>query len=72
MKKTQWKEMNKPIQDLKVEIESITKTQTEGNLEMKILGSQTRTTGANLTNRIKAMEERISGIEDIPKRCYNI
>ena len=28
----QWKEMNKPFQNLKVEIESIKKTQNEGNL----------------------------------------
>ena len=31
--KTQWKEMHKTVQGLKVEIESIKKTQTEGNLE---------------------------------------
>lgn len=32
----QWKEMNKTMQDMKMEIESTKKTQTEGNLEMKI------------------------------------
>jgi hypothetical protein len=35
--------MNKTVQDLKVEIESINKTQTEKNLEMKSLGTQTGT-----------------------------
>ena len=37
----QWEEMNKTIQDLKQEIESIEKSQTEGNLEMKNLETQT-------------------------------
>lgn len=32
----QWKEMNKIAQDMKVDVESIKKTQPEGNLEMKI------------------------------------
>lgn len=32
----QWKEMNKIAQDMKVEVESIKKTQPEGNLEIKI------------------------------------
>jgi hypothetical protein len=36
MKTQQWKEINKTVQDLKAEIESIKKTQTEGDLEMKI------------------------------------
>ena len=44
--------MNKICQDLKIEIQLRLKTQTEGNLEMKILGTQTGTSEANLTNRI--------------------
>lgn len=37
----QWKEiLNKTVQDLQVEIESIKKTQTEGNLEIKHLGAE--------------------------------
>jgi hypothetical protein len=32
--------MNKSVQDLKVEIESIKKAQTKGNLEMKNIGTQ--------------------------------
>lgn len=31
---------------------------------MENLGKQTRTTDANITNRIKEMEERILGAED--------
>ena len=37
--KTQTVGMNKTIEVLKVEIESIKKTQTEGSLEMKNLGT---------------------------------
>jgi hypothetical protein len=45
-----------------VEIESIKKTQTKGNLEMKKLRIPARTTGA--INRIYRMEERVPGTED--------
>jgi hypothetical protein len=38
------KEMNKTVQDLKVEIEAIKKTQTEEILEMENLGTRTGTT----------------------------
>lgn len=34
-----WKEMNKNIQDLKVEIELIKKTESKGNLKNKNLGT---------------------------------
>ena len=36
--KEQCKEINKTVQDMKLEIESIEKTKTEGILEVKILG----------------------------------
>ena len=39
----QVKEMNETVQDLKVEIEAIKKTQTVGILEIKNLGKKTRT-----------------------------
>lgn len=48
----QWREKNKKVQSLKVEIESIRKTQTEGNLNMKNLITQTETSEASLTKRI--------------------
>lgn len=48
--------MNKRLQDMKVEIEPINEIQVEGNLEMKMLGTQMRTTDANLTNRIQEIE----------------
>ena len=47
-----------------MEIELIKKTQTERNLEMKNVGTQTSTSEVSLTNRNQEMEERISGIED--------
>ena len=39
-------------------------TQTEGILDMENLGKWTETTDANITYRIQAREERISGGED--------
>jgi conjugal transfer/entry exclusion protein len=56
---TQVKELNKMIQDLKVEIETIKKIQMEANLEMENLGK-----GSGVTNRIQQIQERISGVED--------
>lgn len=46
-----------------MEIESIKKTQTERNLEMKNLGTQTGASEASLSNRMQGMEEGISGID---------
>ena len=48
--------MNKTVQDIKVEVESIKKTQTEGNPEVKILRTQIGTSEASLTKRIQEME----------------
>jgi hypothetical protein len=47
-----------------VKIDSIKKTQIEGNLEMKSLGTQTETLETKLTSRIQK-EERILGVEDM-------
>jgi hypothetical protein len=60
----QIKEMNEIVQDLKMKIEAIKKTQTEGILEMENLGKGTGTTDTSITNRIQEMGERIPGIED--------
>lgn len=43
---------------------SIKITQTEGNLDMKNLGTQTGTSEVSLTNRIQESKERLSGLED--------
>ena len=38
--KTQIVEINKTVQDMKVEREAIKKTQTEGNMELKNVGTR--------------------------------
>jgi hypothetical protein len=58
------KELNKPIQDLKMEVETIKKSQRETTLELEILGKKSGTIDASIRKRIQEMEERISGAED--------
>jgi hypothetical protein len=45
--------LNKAIQDIKVEVETIKKTQVEANLEMENLGKKSRITDVSITNRIQ-------------------
>jgi glutamate synthase domain-containing protein 3 len=59
------KDINKCVQDLKREIETIKKIQSKAIIEMENLRMRTGTTDLNITNRIHEMEERISGIEDV-------
>jgi hypothetical protein len=47
-----------------MEVETIKKSQRETNLEIKILGKKSRTIDESISNRIKEIEERISGAED--------
>ena len=56
--------MNKTIQDLKMEIETIKKSQRETTLELENLGKRSGVIDASITNRIQEIEERISGAED--------
>jgi chromosome segregation ATPase len=56
-------ELNKTIQDLKMEVEMIKKTQRETTLEIEILG-KSGTMDVSISNRIQEMEERISDAED--------
>jgi hypothetical protein len=58
------KELNKTIQDLKMEIETIKISQRETTLEIENLGKRSVVIGVNITNRIQEIEERLSGIED--------
>jgi hypothetical protein len=55
-------ELNKTIQDLKREVETIKKTQSETTVEIETLGKKSGTIDAS--NRIQKMEERISGVVD--------
>ena len=48
-----------------MEIETIQKAQTEGNLKIENLGKQTGTTDMSITNRIQETKERISAIVDV-------
>jgi prefoldin subunit 5 len=56
--------MNKTILDLKREVETIKKTQSEATLGIETLGKKSGTIDASISNRIQEMEERISGAED--------
>jgi predicted nucleic acid-binding Zn-ribbon protein len=58
------KELKKTIQDLKLEIETIKKSQRETTLEMENLGKRSGVIDASITNRIHEIEERISGAEN--------
>ena len=57
-------ELKKTIQDLKKEVDTIKKTQSEATLEIENLGKKSGTIDASISNRIQEMEERISGAED--------
>jgi len=56
--------LNKTIQDLKTEIETITKSQRETTLEKEILGKRSGVIDTNITIRIQKIKERISGAQD--------
>jgi predicted nucleic acid-binding Zn-ribbon protein len=56
--------LNKTIQDLKREVDTIKKTQSEATLEIETLRKKSGTIDASISNKILEMEERISGAED--------
>jgi predicted nucleic acid-binding Zn-ribbon protein len=58
------KELNKTIQDLKMEVETTKKPRRETTLEIENLGKKSGAIDASITNRIQEIEERISGAED--------
>jgi prefoldin subunit 5 len=53
-------ELNKTIQDLKTEVETIKKTQRETTLEIDTLRKKSGTIDVSTSNRIQEKEERIS------------
>jgi chromosome segregation ATPase len=57
-------ELNKTIQDLKREVDTIKKTQSEAKLEIETTGKKSGTIDVSISNRIQEIEERISGAED--------
>jgi prefoldin subunit 5 len=57
-------ELNKTIQYLKREVETIKKTQSETTLEIETLGKKYRTIDVSISKKIQEMDERTSGAED--------
>jgi prefoldin subunit 5 len=64
-------EINKTILDLKREVDTIKKTQSEATLEIETLGKKSGTIDASISNRIQEMEKRISGTEDSIEHWHN-
>jgi hypothetical protein len=56
--------MNKTILDLKREVGTIKKTQSEATVEIEKLGKKSGIINGTISNRILEMEERISVAED--------
>ena len=61
---TNWeKELNKTIQDLKMEIEIIKKSQRVTTLDIENLGKKLGVMNPSINNRIQEIEERILDVE---------
>jgi predicted nucleic acid-binding Zn-ribbon protein len=56
-------ELNKTFQDLKMEVETMKKTQRETTLEIETIGKKSGTIHVSISNIIQEMEERLSGAE---------
>ena len=54
----QVKELNKTIKDLKIEVETIKKSQRETTLEIENLGKKSEVIDASISNRIEEVEEK--------------
>jgi hypothetical protein len=52
-------ELNKAIQDLKMEVETIKKTQSETTLEIEILGKKSGTIDSSISNRMQEIRENL-------------
>ena len=57
-------EINKTILDLKREVDTIKKTESETRLGIENLGKKSGTIDSSISNRTQEMEEKISGAED--------
>ena len=57
-------ETNKTILDLKMEVDTIKKTESEAKLEIETLEKKSGTIDVSISNRTQEIEERISGAED--------
>ena len=54
------KKLIKAVKDLKVEVQTIMKTQIEATLEMKNLGKRSRIRDVSISNRIEEIETQLS------------
>ena len=57
-------EMNKTKLNLKREVDTTKKTQSEATMEIETLGKKSGTIDVSMSNRIQEIEERISGAKD--------
>ena len=64
--------MNKAIQNLKMEIEILKKSQMERILEIENLGKRSGITDASITNRMQQIDKRLSGEEDTIENIVKI
>ena len=58
-------ELNKTIQDLKIEVETMKKTQRETTLEIENLGKKSGTIDRSISNRIQRWKKE-SQVQKIP------
>jgi hypothetical protein len=63
--------LNKAIQDLKMEVETIKISQRETSLELENPGKKSGIIDARITSRIQEIEERILGAEDTVRHWHN-
>ena len=56
--------MNKTIQDLKLEKETIQKSQRETTLDIENLGKRSGVIDPSITNRIQEIKDKISGADN--------
>jgi hypothetical protein len=57
-------ELNKSIQDLKMEVKTKKKTKREKMLEIEILEKNKGTIDMSISNTVQEMKEKITGAED--------
>jgi hypothetical protein len=58
-------ELNKTIQELKMEVETIKKSQRETTLEIELIGKLSGTRDVSISNRIQEMERKTQ-VQKIP------
>ena len=62
------KKLYKTIQDLKMEVETIKKSQRETTREIDIFGKKSRTINATISNRTQQLEEKILRCQELHRK----